>query len=365
MRRAGLRSLSVRFPPRARTNDFWLDNHPEIVADASKRALGRVWLREEDCREPSLFESEMQPYAHDPFLGTTQRRVLNPGESALSLEEPAAREAMELAGLAPSDVDLLISSAFPADELGIGNAVFLARALGLEGAAWNLETACSSGLVALQTAAALVESGRHDHVLVVVSCTYSRVNDERSTMSFNVGDGAAAFVIGPVGEPFGVLATASVNTAETADALRFVYEDDGNEAALRMHAVRGAGPQLRDSTERCVPLLVHRVLEKSNLGLDDIDLFVCNTPTAWYSSFFARAIGVAHDRVMDVHDESGNTGPVLWPSSLHRAAIRGKLEPGSIVLLFSIGSVSSAAAAILVWGEVPIGEPPPAAVAIQ
>ncbi|MBT8495151.1 MAG: 3-oxoacyl-ACP synthase [Deltaproteobacteria bacterium] len=357
LRCAALRSLSVLFPPTVRDNEFWRQKYPEVVADAANRALGRVWAKESDGRDATPFERAMQPYAADPFLGSVERRVLAPGDSALSLELPAAREAMELAGLAASDVDLVISSAFPADEVGVGNAVFLARELGITGAAWNLETACSGALVALQTAAALVEAGRHDNVLVVVSCTYSRVNDEDSTLSFNIGDGAAAFVVGASPTP-GVLAGASVNTSETVGAIGYAIEPRPDEPVIRMHPTRGAGPVLRDSTELRVPQCTGKVLEASGLRLDDIDLFCCNTPTAWYADFFATKLGVDRERVMDVHPEYGNVGPVLWPAALHKAATAGRISQGDRVLLFSIGSVSSAAAAVLQWTDVGIGAPP-------
>ena len=99
-----------------------------------------------------------------PLRGNLAPKITVPAparEAQPELELTAAWDALQAAKLEPEDVDLLICSSFQADVHGIGNAAFLARDLGLTGAAWNLESACSSALVAFQTACSLVESGQY------------------------------------------------------------------------------------------------------------------------------------------------------------------------------------------------------------
>ena len=179
----GLKSVGVSVPDRVLTNDHWRHNHPHLVSEAE----GRIWMWKkpmEWTEGSEVFNREMSPYVKDPFRGARERRYLPAEGTALALETAAATDALEAAGLEPKDIDLLICSSFLPDSVGVGGAVFLARELGLVGAAWNLESACSSALVAFQTACSLVATGQHQNVLVVASCTYSRTTAEDDPISW-------------------------------------------------------------------------------------------------------------------------------------------------------------------------------------
>jgi 3-oxoacyl-[acyl-carrier-protein] synthase III len=89
--------------------------------------------------------------------------------------------------------------------------------------------------------------------------------------------------------------------------------------------------------------------------LSEVDCFVFNTPTAWYADFCARALGVPRERTVDTYPEYANIGPALMPVNLLRAAESGVVKPGDLVLLYTVGSVSSAGAALLRWGNVGLG----------
>jgi 3-oxoacyl-[acyl-carrier-protein] synthase-3 len=223
MKSTGILALGVSLPETIRTNDDYRRKQPELVADAERRALSRLWSRQ-GARPPALgvWDAEMEPYLGDPFRGTVERRVLAPGETALSMEIRAASLVLSAASLRPGDVDLAIVVSFLPDQLGVGNSAFLARELGLACAAWNLESACSGALVALQTACALVSTGRHANALVVVSCSYSRYIDERDTLGWFLGDAAAAFLVGATPPGVGLLGTQIVHTAATCGS--FYYD---------------------------------------------------------------------------------------------------------------------------------------------
>jgi 3-oxoacyl-[acyl-carrier-protein] synthase III len=359
LRSAGLRALAVRFPDAVRRNDYWRQRHPEMVQRAEQNFQQlRLWSNEGEG-PPLVFDEEMAPYLSDPFRGTVERRVLAPGETARSLELPAARDALAAAGLGPEEVDLLICCSFLPDQLGVGNAAFLAGALGLRGAAWNLETACSSSLVAFQTACALVEAGRHERVLVVVSCTYSRDVTDTDPLSWVVGDGAAAFVVAEVPAGQGLLGCRTLHTADTCGSMSYEIVADP-ERGQRLHIVasRAAGRMLRDTAEPYLRACCEGAAQAAGVGLGEIDFFVVNTPTAWYASFAARVLGVPAARTISVYPRYGNIGPVLMPANLYHAAAEGRLRAGQLVLLYSIGSVSSASAAVMRLSDLPLGPPP-------
>lgn len=171
----GLRSLAVSLPGTVRTNAYFIERQPELVARAPEKSLARLFATSAQTTGDSrAFDGAMQPYVNDPFRGAVERRVLLPGETVVEHERRACARAMQAMAVGPDQIDLLLVGSFQPDQPGIGNAAFLARALELRCPAWNLESACSSSLVALQTARALVLAGDAELVLVAISCSYSR-----------------------------------------------------------------------------------------------------------------------------------------------------------------------------------------------
>ncbi len=355
----GMKSLAISVPEHVRTNDFWYDNHPEIVAEAEKRIW--FWKKPENWLEggSEAFNRAMEPYLDDPFRGVKQRRRLPPESTSLDLEADAARKALAAAGLEPRDIGLLICTSFLPDAHGIGGATFLARELGLEGAAWNLESACSSGLVAFQTACSLIQTGQYRHVLVVTACTYSKGNEDVDPVSWGIGDAATAVVVGPVEEGTGYLGGKTVHSADTCGAVCHTVEFSQERGPwLRLRPQRAAAKLLRETSEPHLLECCHGALERAGKTLEDIDFLVVNTPLAWYPDFAARALGLDRQRTVNCFPLYSNIGPALLGTNLYHAAAWSKIRPGDLVLLYTVGSVSSCSAAVVRWGDVALGPEP-------
>jgi len=358
---ACIKSLAVSYPSQIRTNDYFRQNYPEVVAGAEQRSLGRIWAPPaEGAVEADAFDAEAAPYMNDPFRGAVRRRCLREGEKVLDLEVEAARGALDAVRMRPEDVDLLIASSLVSDSIGVGSAAHLSAKLGLKGAAWNLETACSSSAVALQTASALVRAGEYRNVLVVSSCSYSRESDPTDTLSWFVGDGAGAFVVGPSQGRDGLLGTKTIHTAETRGAFVYQLELDGATPKVRMRWNGDIAKVIRETSIVYLRKCCDGALKAAGVKLGDIDFFVFNTPTAWYARFCARALGVDFERTIDTYPLYANMGPALLPTNLYRAAIEGRLHSDDLVLFYTIGSTSSASATVMRWGEVALGSDPEA-----
>ena len=291
--RAGLRSLAVSYPSEVRTNEYFRRKYPDVVAMAEQKTLAKIWAAPEASARVEAFDAEMAPYLNDPFRGAVQRRVLGKNETSVSLELSAARSAVSAAGMDPSEIDLLIDCSFRPDTMAVGNATFVAAELGLRGAAWNLETACAGSVVALQTAASLVRAGQHRNVLVVTSCTYSRDADESDSLTWFLGDGAGAFVVGPTTGGAGVMGGIAVHTADTCGAFRhqLVTLADGSPC-VRMVSGEATGKVLRETAVVYLRKCCEGAARVAGVSLRDIDFFVFNTPTAWYARFCARALEI-------------------------------------------------------------------------
>jgi 3-oxoacyl-[acyl-carrier-protein] synthase-3 len=360
MKAVGIRSLAVSLPSIIRTNDYYREHYPESVAQAEQKNLAKTFSLSESTSNLSEFDREMARYQSDPFRGAVERRVLGPGESPLTLEYRAACDALEAANLAPSDIDLLIAASWlPEYYVAPGDAVFLAREFGISCPAWNIESACSSALVALQTACALVQTGQYDNVLVALSSTNSRVTTEDDTLSWFLGDAGAAFVVSSLKANQGILGAKVVNTADTCGV--FVHEFESNEQGnvrVCLRAGKAGIRPLRDTAGVLVRNCCQEAAAAAGVSLEEIDFFVFNTPLAWYSSLCVNALGIAPERTLNLFPQYANIGLALPAVTLYHAAQSGKIRENDLVLVYTVGSVSTAGAVVMRWGDVALGPAP-------
>ena len=363
----GIRAIAVSFPSIIRTNDYYRQHHPDLVAKAEEKTLARTFsLVKSDSEDKAsdIWTEEMMPYMSDPFRGTVERRVLTPEDSILDLEYRTAQDALAAAKLSVEEVDLmLVTSLFP-DHLLPGDASFLAGKLGLKGAAWNVESTCTSGLVSLQTASSLVRTGQYRNVLIVVATNYSRFTDPNDTLSFLSGDGIGAFVVGTLEESQGILGTKVINTAETCGAF---YQEFTEKAPYHtyLRTRKNTGKMFVDTTVKFLRNCCEGAAAEAGVSFDDIDFFVFNTPTAWYAKVCTLALGVDPKRTINLNPIYGNIGPAFPFANLYHAAQWGKIQENDLVLVYTMGSSSNGAATVMRWGQVALGPAPAPAVSLS
>ncbi|KYC42461.1 3-oxoacyl-ACP synthase [Scytonema hofmannii PCC 7110] len=354
----GIRSLALSMPCIKRTNDYYREKYPDMIATAEQKSLARLFSLASSAPS-NEFDQEMMPYLQDPFRGTIERRVLGSDESSLTLEYKAAKDALEAAQLFPHEIDLMIVASLIAEQIVPGNAAALAAQLGLTGAAWNLDSMCSNAIVALQTAGALVRAGEYRNVLVVLSCTYSRFIEETDTLSWFTGDGAGAFVVSSLESNQGILGTKIVHTAETCGAFfSELTQDAWGQERIFLRTGKNANKVLSNMAVPSIRTCCEGAVAAAGVTLDQINFFAFNTPTAWYASLCARALGIEMERTINLYPQYGNIGPVLPLSNLYHAAKLGKIHENDLVLLYTIGSVSNAGATVMRWGDVALGPYP-------
>jgi len=352
---AGILSLATCFPERTITNDYFRERYPESVRLAEQGSVAKVWTPVDPSSRSARFDAEMAPFLADPFRGFRERRRLADDAPSRSIELGAIRRALGAAHLPIEEVDALICTSFLPDAHEVGNAAFLARDLGLQGPAWNLEATCSSALVGLQTACALVNAGEYRRIAYVASCCYSRVTPDSDTLAWANGDGAMAFIVGPAEEGGRPLSIALTHTGDTCGAMTIQLEVAAGVARERMVADKRASRVLRESAEGYLRRSVEAALCRAGVRLEDIRFFAFTTPTAWYARFCARALGIPLARTLTTHALYANVGPILTFTNLFHGAHRGLVAPGDLVLLYFIGNTSNAGAAVMRWGDVALG----------
>ncbi|MEH2157800.1 3-oxoacyl-ACP synthase III family protein [Nostoc sp.] len=354
----GIRSIAVSFPSIRRTNDYYREKYPELIAQAEQKSLARMFSLT-GSTPSNEFDLEMMPYLSDPFRGTVERWVLGSGESSLTLEERAARDALEAAKLSAKDVDLMIVASVWPEQIGLGDAAFLARKLSLEGAAWNLDATCGSTPIALQTACALVRAGEYRNVLVVISCTYSRFFDEDDTMSWFLSDGAGAFVVGSLESNQGILGTKTIHAGELCNVVfpKLTTDAQGNPQ-LRMKLCKEANKVTRETAVEFLRTCCEGAMVAAGVTLKQVDFFIFNTSTAWFASFCIRVLGINPERTINLYSEYANLGPVLTVANMYYAAKLGKIRENDLVLVYGFGAAGGIAANVMRWGNVALGSDP-------
>ncbi len=355
----GIKSIAVSFPSIIRTNDYYKEKYPDLVAKADDKSLAKL-MSLVDATPSNEFELEMEPYLKDPFRGTVQRRILGEGESALTLECNAAKDALDAAKLSGDDVDLIIgSSTFLSEHLGYGNAAFIAHELGLKCAAWNLDANCCGTPVILETASALVQSGAYRNVLVVVSCTYSRLVDEDDTLAWFLGDGAGAFVVSSLSSNQGILGTKAVNTSALCDKLNFTMtQDEQGNQKFRLKFAQDMNKIMGDISADLVRTCCEGAATAANVTLDDINFFIFYTAAAWHNEFYTRVLRIDPKRTINYYPNYASLGAVMSLANLYHAAQLGKISENDLVLIYSFGPASSASASVMRWGDVAVGKVP-------
>ncbi len=140
--------------------------------------------------------------------GIERRHIAADGETTVDLAEPAARRAIEAAGVSPRDVDFIVVATCTPDYIFPNCGVLLQQRLGCLGTpAFSVETACSGFIYALSIADKFVRAGEAKCALVVGAETLSRVtNWSDRTTAVLFADGAGAVVLQPA-EKAGILST--------------------------------------------------------------------------------------------------------------------------------------------------------------
>ena len=360
----GIRSLAISFPSLIRTNHYWCENFPESAVQTQPKRVrlprtSRPTSDNDDKYDGiEIWSQEVAPYLNDPFRGNVERRVLSQDESSLMLQYRAAKEALEAANLYPEEIELAIAASLFSEPIGLDNTSSLARQLDLNCPAWNLESTCSSALVALQNARALVQAGEYRNVLVVVSQFGSNTVDDEDTLSWSMGDGAGAFVVSLLKPDQGVLGAKIISATVTCGAYAHELVTD----------VRGV-PRMRTRTGENASMLAETAVDfvrtcckgaaaAARVSLNDIDFFAFNTPTAWYASVCTRALGIDPERTINLYPRYANIGPVLPIANLYHAARSGKLRENDLVLVYTNGAGATAGAMVMCWGDVVLGTAP-------
>jgi len=285
--------------------------------------------------------------------GIKERRIAAEGELTSTMGAVAARAALDDAGLAPEDIDLIILATSTPDQTFPATAVTIQAELGItHGAAFDVQAVCSGFIFALTTADNYLKSGMFKRALVIGAEAFSRILDweDRSTCVL-FGDGAGAVVVeaqklNGVMTDRGILATCLRSDGRYRDKL---YVDGGPSSTGTVGHLRMDGPEVFRHAVTKISEVIGATLDQAGYKASDIDWFVPHQANKRILDGAAKKLGLDKDRIIITLDKHANTSAASIPLALNAARADGRIKTGDLVLLEAMGGGFTWGAVLLRW----------------
>ena len=276
--------------------------------------------------------------------GISERRFVEPHQKLSDIAVPAARAAVENAGLKPEQIGLIILATFTPDRQISATACIIQDKLGCKNAAaMDIEVACSGFVYATSIAQQFIACGTYEYVLVVGADILSKVLDftDRNTCVL-FGDGAGAVVYGPAKGNEGIFDTHL--GAYGSGAEHIVIPAGGSELPTsaetvekRQHFVQINGKEVFKFSTKIVGDMIEQVLPRNNLTLDDVALIISHQANIRIIESAARRFNCPIEKFYVNLHKYGNTVAGTIPICLHEAIAEGRIKKGDVVLFVGFG----------------------------
>lgn len=278
--------------------------------------------------------------------GIHNRHIAAEHETALTMAEKAARQAMSEAGISPADIGMIIIATTTPEKMFPSTACLLQQRLGIAGcAAFDLNsTACAGFMYGLSIADQYIRNNAIKYALVIGSEVMSRVVDwsDRATCVL-FGDGAGAVILGASDEP-GILSTHLHADGTYKDVLSLnvgLGKPIDVEQALY---IQMTGNQLFKLAVNILGNLFDETLTANSLDKSAVDWLVPHQANIRIIQAMAKKLDLPMDRVAITLQDQGNTSSASIPLALDKAVRDGRIKRGEMLMLEGFGGG-------LAWGS--------------
>ncbi len=288
--------------------------------------------------------------------GIRERHIAGDGETTKTMSLAAARQALDRAGLAPADVDLVIVATSSPDYLLPPVSSQIQHELGCRCGAFELKAGCTGFVYGLSVAQQFIATGSYRTVLVIGAEIISRFLDwtDRNTAVL-FGDGAGAVVLRAVDEPTGVLSF--VLGSDGAGAEHLMMPGGGTVLPFgqrvldeRLHYIGMNGREVFRFATRVLGRAAQEAVARSGLAPEDIALFIPHQANLRILQLACRELGLSEEKMFVNLDRYGNTSAASIPIALCEALEAGRCKDGDNIVLVGFGAGLTWAAAVVHLG---------------
>ena len=289
--------------------------------------------------------------------GIRERRLAAEDETTSDLAAKAAAEAIENAGLSPTDIELIIVGTVTPDMPFPNTACFVQQKLGMRKIpAFDIEAACSGFIYTLDVARALMLLHGYRHAVVIGAEKLSSItNWEDRTTCVLFGDGAGAAVLSLVEEEgVGVLTTLLGADGSATDILCVPGGGSASPSTVEtiersMHTIHMQGREVFKHAVRVMCQSAVDILESAGITADDVALVIPHQANNRIIEALAQRLGIGLERFKINLDRYGNTSAASIPIALAESYRNGRIQSGDYVLMVAFGGGLTWAAALLKW----------------
>jgi 3-oxoacyl-[acyl-carrier-protein] synthase III len=287
--------------------------------------------------------------------GIKCRRIAGRGEETSRIAAMAGRKALEMAGLAPEELDLIVVGTMTPEQIMPSSACLVQKELGAVRAfAFDINAACSGFLFSLDAADKYIRSSPAMKALVIGAENLStRINWQDRATCILFGDGAGACVLAAHDQGRGIIGSR-------------LFSDGRLWELLSMEAAPGTNPELcrddydgshirmtgRDVFRHAVRSLedaVNQVLAGEGLTIDQVKMVIPHQANIRILNSLSERLGLPPEKIyINIH-KYGNTSAASVPIALDEANREGRLQTGDLVLLCAFGGGFTWGATLLRW----------------
>jgi len=286
--------------------------------------------------------------------GIRERRIAGPNEFMSQFAIDASRRALDMAGLAPEEIEIIICATVTPDVPIPATACFIQHGLGCKNAAaFDMQAGCSGFIYAQSVAKQFIVSGRCKHVLVIGAELLSKFLDwsDRATCVI-FADGAGAAVMSEGELPRGVLASVMHTDGSMSDFICMEgggsrYPASPETVSQGRHFIKMRGNETFKIAVRSLEDVSREVLKKAGLGPDDVSWFIPHQANQRIIDAVGDRLGIPAERSYVNVDRYGNTSAASIPIALDEAWRGGKVQPGDHVVFVAFGAGLTWANAVL------------------
>jgi 3-oxoacyl-[acyl-carrier-protein] synthase-3 len=289
--------------------------------------------------------------------GIRERRIAAPEEALSDLALPAAREALEEAGVEGSQVDLIIVATVTPDMAFPATAAILAEQLSAQdAAAYDLSAGCTGFMYALAQGYGMLAGGLAHRALIVGGDVLSKIMDwtDRSTAVL-FGDGAGAVVLervadgGFLGFELGADGSGGPQLYLPGGGSRSPVSEES--LAERLHFVRMNGREVFKFATRVLVSSAESVLAECDRTIDDVDVYVPHQANVRIIEHARQKLAIPQEKTVVDVDRYGNTSSGSIPLALADAKADGRLVAGRLVLMTGMGAGLTWGSGLIEWTD--------------
>ncbi|MEQ1528237.1 MAG: beta-ketoacyl-ACP synthase III [Methylococcales bacterium] len=272
--------------------------------------------------------------------GIKSRRIASAEETASSMAEVAARQAIDVAGIDAQTIDLIIVATGTPDRVYPSTGCLLQQRLGIKNCvAFDVQAACSGSIFALSIADQYIKTGAAKTVLIVGTEVCSRIVNwaDRGTCIL-FGDGAGAVLLGSSTEK-GILSTHIHSDGEYEDLLycpnpQVAAESNQHEDPY----ISMRGNEVFKVAVNTLGRIVDETLTANNMEQSDIDWLVPHQANIRIIAATAKKLKMSMEQVVLTLEEQGNTSSASILLALNAGIRDGRIKRGQVVLLEAFGA---------------------------